>query len=762
MNTQEAEDPRATERIPLCSNNNDKLVAECAILDAFHHEPTADGLKDKWRLKVIASYHSVFFKTLLRVAAFGLLLLPLGEVQSSFTKSTNYLKNEEASVSPIGFWTFWTIELFLILILTVDVFIRGWILLYFCWPCCRDNQSGTEKNLVFKPFQYITYVIYVVTLALTWTILFMSAANPHLNALILVRQIIRPVFLIIQVTMLKKALWAMFHAYTTVVLIGLFVLFFLVPLFFMIIGFAAFPHLLQSTHFDKEHYVADPDTVNEGKTYFNSSAEAYWNLIVYISTANSPDFATPAYDRDRLSFLFFGIYYFLEGYLILKVLTAGYAIEFNNFIEESMQQTYEHRTESFEIAYEKSKDSKGKLVCSTIEKYATKLSLVNEDEFKNLVKDSNISDQQNLDRDKFVDILFDIVHKTKKPFNDLENVEYKICKCCCRQLKVLIVFIYIFSLVIALVQFITLTCLLIIDYNDSFTEPHSPLAIASLAFSILLVGEFFLRAALLFIKTYFHFKKSFANETTLCAKEITLRAKFFFYLGKVSKRVILCYCKWFFCGHCLRFNKSRLIFFIELFDLLLVLALIFLGFWHADCLNEGTYQDCDTLPVLIDMIQATIIIIVFRMIRMLAEIPLFGMIIKSLIRVLVVLVPFLLLGYLFYYEFAVIGMAIFRVVNLNDTEAAAECDTYEKLKYQPYNFEDFGSTLVLLWNLMIVNNWHVIVEAYVRRTSIYSRIYFVIWWVFSETVLNGILLGYLIETVSVTKTGLEDAVKINL
>uniref|UniRef100_A0A1X7SFP2 Ion transport domain-containing protein n=1 Tax=Amphimedon queenslandica TaxID=400682 RepID=A0A1X7SFP2_AMPQE len=60
---------------------------------------------------------------------------------------------------------------------------------------------------------------------------------------------------------------------------------------------------------------------------------------------------------------------------------------------------------------------------------------------------------------------------------------------------------------------------------------------------------------------------------------------------------------------------------------------------------------------------------------------------------------------------------------------------------------------------MIVNNWHVIVDAYVRRTSIYSRIYFVIWWVLSETVINGILLGYLIEILSVTTIHLKDVFK---
>ena len=779
----------------MTSHVQDNVVAECAILDAFHHEPRARGLKNKYRLKVRAKCRSIFVKALLRIAAFGLLLLPLVEIQSSFTKSSNYLDNENVSISYKTFWITWSIESVLLIILTGDAITRGYILL-----CCCSN-STSEKRSGSKSY-YVTYTVYVIILFATWVLVFASAGYPHLHALIIIRQLLRPYFLIFQVTMLKKALRAMFHAYTTLVLVGIFSLLLLVPLFFVIMGFALFPHHLQSDHFNQKDYVVDSDTVDEGDDYFNSSVEAYWNLIVYLSTANSPDIATPAYSSNRLSFLFFSIYYFVEGHLILNVLKASYAIKFSRFIQKSTERTCKHCIKSLKLAYEELKDENNSVKQETIKHYAvTKLNLVNEDEFKNLCPDTVM-----LNKAKFVYTMFNIVHETKKPFkpfNDLKDVE---CKCSLRLfIQILSVIVYFGSLAVAVAQFLTLTILLFTDYNDTFTEPHSPIVKALVAFSGILTLEFFLRGFLILkvcccfksndetdTKTYTGDPQVVLNptnvndtpiqstvtigtthsssETFICCLAVFLHecpkigcVQILVYYSKLVcryfRKFICNLLKWFFYGHNLRLNKVLMIVLIELFDMMLLLAIIILGFLHVSCLNKGTYDNCKMLSTLIDILQVTIFIVVFRMFRLLAKIPLFGIILKSLIRVLVLLIPFLLLGYLFYYEFAILGMAIFRGVNLNDTKAAAECGTYENLKYHPYNFEDFGSSLVLLWNLMIVNNWHVMVGAYVRRTSIYSRIYFVIWWLLSETILNGILLGYLIEILSVTKIRIEHAIK---
>ena len=48
----------------------------------------------------------------------------------------------------------------------------------------------------------------------------------------------------------------------------------------------------------------------------------------------------------------------------------------------------------------------------------------------------------------------------------------------------------------------------------------------------------------------------------------------------------------------------------------------------------------------------------------------------------------------------------------NVTPDSHECGSYQQLGYWPNNFNDFASTIVVLWDLMGVNNWHVFLQAF--------------------------------------------------
>ncbi|KAI2662218.1 Two pore calcium channel protein 2 [Labeo rohita] len=46
------------------------------------------------------------------------------------------------------------------------------------------------------------------------------------------------------------------------------------------------------------------------------------------------------------------------------------------------------------------------------------------------------------------------------------------------------------------------------------------------------------------------------------------------------------------------------------------------------------------------------------------------------------------------------------------------------------------SSLILLYNIMVVNNWHVFTDAYTRYTTEWSLVYFVAWWLTSSVMWN--------------------------
>ena len=714
--------------------SNSNVYARYALLDALHHEAPATELKSTKRLLLRSLYHSVLFKAIFVVATCVLLIvLPFIEHKSSFTASTNYLMLEEESAPTKNklLMTSLIIELFFLGVLMIDVILRGVVL----FPRPYEN---------FCASYVVTYCAYTAALVISWICLigsFITLAEsvPSLDALTFIRQLVRPMFLIVQVSMMRKVLKAIF--YSSLQLISILLLLFIVVFVFMMLGFAIFPRHLHSEHFEQSNIVADADTVEEGETYFNSSSDTFWYLLVYLSTANSPDFGTPAYSNHRAYFMYFGIFFFVTSYLILKVISAFYALRFFYFLEESMQRTEEHRKKCFEEAFEKLKNESD-AVDQIQDITVNKLNLIDKDSFE-LLCDRPLP--VTLDKDKFKSLLSKIFSfESKKVDTDkFTSLLITFCISCqiwpsckgryaCSYICVKL-FTDVLSLLLAMIQFICLTIFLMKDYDNSLTEPHSTMVKAMLVFSCLLLLEFGAHIFLLIG----HFKIILWPSCNFKDFDV--------------KRLCRIFLEWFFLGHNLRSDaatKRFLGFLVDFFDWLLLLSIIILGFIHAPCLEKGTYNKCLGLQNLIRIIQVTIVLVIFRMFRMLAKIPIFAIIFKSLLHILILFVPLMLLGYFLYYEFAVIGMAIFRGVNLNDTTAASICGSYENLNYHPYNFEDFGSSLVVLWNLMIVNNWHIIVDAYVRRMSPYVRIYFVIWWLFTETILNGVLFGFLLKILS--------------
>ena len=717
----------------MSNNTSNSIFARYALLDALHHEaPAIDELKSTKRLLLRSLYHSVLFKAIFIVAACVLLIvLPFMEHKSSFTALTNHMHKEELAPAKNKLLvTSLIIELFFLGVLTIDVILRGVVLF----------PRPYEK---FCASYVVTYCAYTAALVISWICLFgsfltLAESVSSLDALTFIRQLVRPMFLIVQASMMRKGLKAIF--YSSLQLISILLLLFIVIFVFMMLGFAVFPRHLHSAHFGQSNIVADTDTVEEGETYFNSSTDTFWYLLVYLSTANSPDFGTPAYNNHRAYFVYFGIFFFVTSYLILKVISAFYALRFLYFLKESMKRTNEHRKECFEEAFKALENGNFVKVQTIRNITVSDMNLIDEGSFRLLCVSMSVrlntlnENELKINKDKFNSLLSKIfschmpLQEDKRNFYaiGISNINKK-----CTATYLCVKFVTdLVSLPFAVIQFIYLTILLIDDYDNSLTNPRSTMVNAMLAFSCLFFPEFFVRFFLL-IGHFIWPSNSFKD----------------FDVKKLCRIVL----KWLFLGHNLRSDaatKRFLGFLVDFFDCLQLFSIIVLGFIHVPCLNKGTYDDCFGLWNLIRIIQVTIVLVIFRMFRMLAKIPTFAIVFKSLLHILILFVPLMLLGYLFYYEFAVIGMAIFRGVNLNDTTAASDCGSYENLNYHPYNFEDFGSSLVVLWNLMIVNNWHIIVDAYVRRMSPYVRIYFVIWWLFTETILNGVLFGFLLEILS--------------
>eukprot|EP00928_Gymnodinium_smaydae_P029123 TRINITY_DN22021_c0_g1_i1.p1 TRINITY_DN22021_c0_g1~~TRINITY_DN22021_c0_g1_i1.p1 ORF type:complete len:932 (+),score=103.83 TRINITY_DN22021_c0_g1_i1:82-2877(+) len=104
-----------------------------------------------------------------------------------------------------------------------------------------------------------------------------------------------------------------------------------------------------------------------------------------------------------------------------------------------------------------------------------------------------------------------------------------------------------------------------------------------------------------------------------------------------------------------------------------------------------------------------------------------------------------------YYIFIVIGEGLFAgQLNASD-DRLANGDPYYNVtnpgNYYPLNFDTFTSSAVVLFHLMVVNNWFVIVEAYMRAVSPYAVIYFLAWYVLAALLFVNVITAFVAELV---------------
>lgn len=105
-----------------------------------------------------------------------------------------------------------------------------------------------------------------------------------------------------------------------------------------------------------------------------------------------------------------------------------------------------------------------------------------------------------------------------------------------------------------------------------------------------------------------------------------------------------------------------------------------------------------------------------------------------------------------YYFFAIIGMELFSQYDLRNCCGNTTVDDFYKYSanstsplgyYYLNSFSDLLTSLVTLFELSVVNNWFIIMEAYAVVANQYSRLYFVLFYLFTLVVLTIVVASVL-------------------
>ncbi|XP_030896101.1 two pore calcium channel protein 2 [Leptonychotes weddellii] len=153
-----------------------------------------------------------------------------------------------------------------------------------------------------------------------------------------------------------------------------------------------------------------------------------------------------------------------------------------------------------------------------------------------------------------------------------------------------------------------------------------------------------------------------------------------------------------------------------------------------------------------DMARLVNMLIVFRFLRIIPSMKLMAMVASTILDLIRNMRAFGGILVVVYYIFAIVGINLFRGVivapgngSLAPDNSSATCGSFEQLEYWANNFDDFAAALITLWNVMVVNNWQVLLDAYRRYSGPWSKIYFVSWWLVSSVIWVNLFLALILE-----------------
>ncbi|VDL87368.1 unnamed protein product [Schistocephalus solidus] len=146
----------------------------------------------------------------------------------------------------------------------------------------------------------------------------------------------------------------------------------------------------------------------------------------------------------------------------------------------------------------------------------------------------------------------------------------------------------------------------------------------------------------------------------------------------------------------------------------------------------------------------------FRLLKLVGQIPIFKCIINCIIIILPSLCAYAAILLILFYVFTCAGMEVFgglfRAPPNHDYSTETPCNNtnlvntdFEKLHYCSLNFNHVANSFALLFILSVGNNWHIFSNGYAAVTNRSSRVFFLlVHWLCVLLVLN-IVLAFIIE-----------------
>ncbi|XP_076585298.1 two pore segment channel 3 isoform X2 [Chaetodon auriga] len=186
------------------------------------------------------------------------------------------------------------------------------------------------------------------------------------------------------------------------------------------------------------------------------------------------------------------------------------------------------------------------------------------------------------------------------------------------------------------------------------------------------------------------------------------------------------------------------------FDTLIVISALIATIINSALKSSGGYTSRQILDIVF-------ILRVLRLIRVVDSIKRFRTIINTLIRIGPAILTFGQLIIVVYYIFAMVGMELFKgkvkfYEEGSSDPGKAYCGNpllkgtaFAQLNYCKNNFNNVVSSFILLVELTVVNQWHVLSSGFASVTHVSARIFFVLFHILVVIVIINIFVAFVLE-----------------
>ncbi|XP_052809046.1 two pore channel protein 2-like isoform X1 [Mya arenaria] len=688
------------------------LQAQVFIEDAAMYR-AVDHKVDTRSLKLYRLYHSRPFSMFRTFVIVLLHLLAFFEFPSSLTWTSDIRTRGERVNLPCGLTE--AIEFFCFMFFICDIVLKERVYGY----------HHLVKN------RWIIAEMAVISVSLVdWSV----SISLGCKDVVRVRRLLRPLFIIQNSSLMKKILNSLRK--TVPQIFGVLLLMALHLYIFTLFGMLLFPKPNTSPGRNGMG-VLPPSNMSNASTstgdneaaYFRTLADSFINLLVLLTTANNPDVTLPAYSRNRLYAIFFIVFLIIGLYCFMNMLTAIIYNQFRGYFLSAMQNSLMRRRLGQRAAFEALKHKSMNMMHvqdagpSMDEEHSHTVSVR---DLKAIISRSNIGQEmkiilidtiaqgfvqdQMLSWNNFLSVLrmmeMDKSQKEKPSIRWIVGRPWLLWlqKAVCHR------YFSYFGNFMALVNVILISFELATEYDKSLMSSKSALRIMNFLFILYYMVEQGLILACMGFRRY---RYSWAN----------------IYDGSIVLLLLI----------------SEII-------TVALYGFPFFSYSRSEVENNIT---------LWNIVRFINILIMFRVLRIIWHIKAMAIVAHTLLDLVKNLQSFGGILIVIYYFFAMLGMELFQnKITYNPGNGSVHagigngsyikpanmtCGTYEQLDYWANNFDDFAASLVVLWDVMVVNNWMVFLYAYGKYTSKWSYLYFIAWWLTSVILILNLFTALILE-----------------